>query len=207
MIKNLLLDMGGVILGVDYTRVVSAFKECGIKDFETIYTQSKQLPLIDDFEKGNITIAEFHNGVRDLVKKDLTDSQIDKAWNSMILDVKKDVIAIIGELKMKYEGIYLFSNTNEIHINYVKKDFQEKIGFDVFSCLFNKSYFSNEIHQRKPDKESFQYVVDDSKIKKEETLFIDDTIQNIEGAKAFGMNAYWLTNGETLIDLHNKSII
>ncbi|MBR1626333.1 MAG: HAD family phosphatase [Bacteroidales bacterium] len=206
MIKNLLLDMGGVILDVDYNRIIETFEAYGA-DGRELYTQVSQLPLVDDFETGRITPQKFRNGVRDAVKKNLTDEQIDTIWNSMILDVRVETIRLLGTLKLHYEKILLFSNTNEIHMNFVRKLFSDTIGFDVFSLLFDKSYFSHEIHLRKPDKESFLRVLDDAGIKAEETLFIDDTQKNIDGAKLAGLNTCLLESPKTLVDLHDVRII
>ena len=102
MIKNLLLDMGGVILNVSYQKVIESFKAYGIKDFDKVYTQAAQVEIIDRFEEGKCTPAEFREGVRALLKKDLTDEQIDTAWFSMILDIPKDVIRLLEVLKSKY---------------------------------------------------------------------------------------------------------
>lgn len=206
MIKNLILDMGGVILNVSYHKVVETFKSYGIEDFDKIYTQANQVEIIDKFEEGKCSIEEFRDGIRALLKQPLTDEQIDKAWFAMILDLPKEIIQLLGVLKLKYK-LFLFSNTNELHIEFLKKDFERQLGFDLFSCVFNKAYFSNEIQRRKPHPESFQFVVDDAGIKPEETLFIDDSPQHLEGAKQIGLNTYWLTNGETLIDLYSKKII
>ena len=205
-IKNLLLDMGGVILDVNYNRIIEVFSTYGV-DAKAIYTQSAQLPLIDDFETGRITPAEFRNGIRKLVKKDLTDTQIDTAWNSMIGDARDETIKLLGELRLRYDKIFLFSNTNEIHMDFVRKLFLDQIGFDVFTLLFDKSYFSNEIRQRKPHKESFLWVIDDAGIKAEETLFIDDTVKNITGAESAGLNVCLLEYPKTLSDLHKAGII
>ena len=205
-IKNLLLDMGGVILDVDYNKITEVFDTYGI-DARAIYTQTTQLPLVDDFETGQITPSQFRDGIRQLVKKDLSDEQIDGVWNSMIGDVRLDAIKLLGELKLHYDKILLFSNTNEIHMKYVRRLFYNEAGFDVFTLLFDKAYFSNEIHIRKPHKDSFLWVLNDAGIKAEETLFIDDTLKNTEGAKTAGLNTYLLQSPATLNDLHNKRII
>ncbi len=181
-IKNLLLDMGGVILDVDYTKIIAAFEKFGV-DARTLYTQSEQLPFIDDFEEGKITPAQFRDEVRKTVQKNLSDNDIDSVWNSMVESPRVKDIKLLSELRNKYEKIFLFSNTNDIHIDLVKKLFAKEMGFDVFSTLFDKAYLSNEIHVRKPHKESFLWVLNDAKIKAEETLFIDDTIKNIQGAE------------------------
>lgn len=205
-IKNLLLDLGGVILDVDYHKMVETFKSYNIPDFDKHFTQAQQAEIIDRFEEGKCTIEEFRNGIRELVGVNLTDKQIDDAWYSMILDLPEERIQLIGLLKLKY-NMYMFSNTNELHIEMLKKKYQQQFGFDIFTFLFTKAYFSNEIMMRKPHPESFQWLLDDAGIKAEETLFIEDSPQHIEGAKKVGLNTYWLTGGETIIDLYDKKII
>lgn len=206
MYKNIILDLGGVILNVDYNRLVESFASYGVKDFDKIYTQKNQVDIIDKFEEGKCSIEEFRDGIRELVKMDLSDSQIDNAWYSMILDLPKERIQLLGILKLKYK-LFLYSNTNELHINYLRETLTKEFGFDIFQTLFNKAYLSNEIKRRKPHSESFSWVCNDAGILPEETLFIEDTLHHIEGAKKMGLNTYWLTNGETLIDLYDKKII
>lgn len=206
MYKNIILDLGGVILNVDYNRLVETFASYGVKDFDKIYTQKNQVDIIDRFEEGKCSIEEFRDGIRELVKMDLSDSQIDNAWYSMILDLPKERIQLLGMLKLKYK-LFLYSNTNELHINYLRETLTKEFGFDIFQTLFNKAYLSNEIKRRKPHSESFSWVCNDAGILPEETLFIEDTLHHIEGAKKMGLNTYWLTNGETLIDLYDKKII
>lgn len=206
MIKNLLLDMGGVILNVSYQKVIETFKSYGIKDFDKIYTQAAQVEIIDLFEEGKCTASQFRDGVRELLQKNLTDRQIDKAWFSMILDIPKDVIRLLETLKPKYR-LFLFSNTNVLHIEFLKKEFERQLGFDLFSVVFEKAFFSNEIHHRKPHPESFEYVLKEAGIRADETLFIDDSKQHLDGAAKVGLNTYWLTGGETLLDLYERKII
>lgn len=205
-IDTLLFDFGGVIVNVDYTLMVKAFADYNIKNFDKIYTQANQIPLIDAFEEGTITMKEFHDRVRELLSCSLSDKQIDDAWFSMILDLPKERIDLLLELKKKYK-LYLFSNTNELHIEGLKKMYRKQFGFDIFSELFVKAYFSNEIHMRKPHADAFRFVIEDSGINPCTTLFIEDSPQHIEGAKSVGLNTYWLTGGQTIIDLHNKNII
>ncbi|MDR0971287.1 MAG: HAD-IA family hydrolase [Bacteroidales bacterium] len=206
-IKNLLLDLGGVILNVDYNRTVEEFYKLNIRDFDKYFTQKQQTDIISSFEEGNISKQDFFSYIRKIANNDfLTEKQIDDAWFSMCLDVPNKVIHLLGELKLKY-NLYLFSNTNELHIYKLRKNMEETFGFDIFTMLFNKVYFSNEIHKRKPHVSSFQWVLNDAGILPEETLFIEDSIQHIEGAKQAGLNTYWLTKGETLNDIYDKKII
>ncbi|MBQ9253928.1 MAG: HAD family phosphatase [Bacteroidales bacterium] len=207
MIKNLILDMGGVILGVDYSKVFTGFKALGVDNLEHFFTQQTQIPLVDKFEVGEISSEEFREGVREITQKNLSDKDIDFAWNSMVLLPRKEDILFIQEEKTKYKGVYLFSNTNAIHLKYVKDLFLKTMGFDVFKELFTKVYFSNEIHERKPNLSSFNYVIDDAKLNKEETLFIDDTPQNVLGAEKAGIHSALLPAGKTLRDLKQEGIL
>ncbi len=207
MIKNLILDMGGVILDVDYKKIFEEFKKFGCKDMQSFFTQQTQIPLVDDFEKGLISPARFRDEVRKITNLNTEDKDLDYIWNSMILGVRKKDVELLKVLRNKYEKIFLFSNTNEIHIESVKKLFFDNLGYDVFDLMFDKVYFSNEIHLRKPDVESFDFVVADANINKNETLFIDDTSQNVSGAKQSGLNAYLLDNNQTLTEIFNKGII
>ncbi|MBR1770091.1 MAG: HAD family phosphatase [Bacteroidales bacterium] len=207
MVRNLILDMGGVILEVDYRQIFKSFTEFGCNDMQSFFTQQTQIPLVDDFEKGLITPAQFRKEIRNIIKKDLSDKDIDTIWNSMVLKVRKDDVELLKILKSKYERLYLFSNTNEIHLEYVKEMFYKALGYDVFSSLFDKVYFSNEIKRRKPDSESFEYVINNANVNKEETMFIDDTEQNILGAEKVGLKTYLLNNHQTLCEIYNKGII
>lgn len=207
MIKNLILDMGGVILDVDYKKIFEEFKQFGCKNIQSFFTQQAQIPLVDDFEKGLISPAEFRKEVRKITNLNIEDKDLDGVWNSMILGVRKADVELLKTLRNKYDKIFLFSNTNEIHIESVKNLFFKALGYDVFATMFDKVYFSNEIHLRKPDVESFDFVVKDAKIEKKETLFIDDTLQNVLGAEKSGLNAYLLDNNQTLTEIFNKGII
>lgn len=206
-IRNLILDMGGVILDVDYRKIFSEFVKYDCNDMQSFFTQQTQIPLVDDFEKGLITPAMFRNKVRKLIGKDLENDVLDNIWNSMVLGVKKEDVDLIKTLRKKYDKIFLFSNTNEIHVEYVKNMFFEAMGYDIFEILFDKVYFSNEIHLRKPDKESFEFVVKDAGVDKETTMFIDDTAKNILGAEKVGLKTYLLDNNQTLTQIFNKGII
>lgn len=199
--------MGGVILDVDYRKIFSEFVKYDCNDMQSFFTQQTQIPLVDDFEKGLITPAMFRNKVRKLIGKDLENDVLDNIWNSMVLGVRKEDVDLIKTLRKKYDKIFLFSNTNEIHVEYVKNMFFEAMGYDIFEILFDKVYFSNEIHLRKPDKESFEFVVKDAGVDKETTMFIDDTAKNILGAEKVGLKTYLLDNNQTLTQIFNKGII
>ena len=189
-IKNIIFDLGGVIINIDYNRTSRAFKELGIKDFDEIYSQAKQNNTFNAIETGNLSPEEF----RSYLKKYLTnktDLEIDTAWNSMLLDLPKKRIELLMEIKSNYR-IFLLSNTNEIHVNAFTTYIEANFGKNLFEQIFEQHYYSNEIGFRKPTADAFNHVLDSNGLKAEETLFIDDSIQHIEGAKKVGLNTAWL---------------
>jgi putative hydrolase of the HAD superfamily len=195
-IRNIIFDLGGVILNVDYHKTENAFKNLGIVDFEKIFSQVQQSKLVDKFETGEISSAEFRTNLRKMCGFDINDKIIDKAWNAMILDLPNSRIKLIEKLRFQYK-IFLLSNTNQVHIDYCIQNFD----FENLTSKFNKIYLSHEIHLRKPDTQTYEFVLNDSQIQASQTLFIDDTPKNVESAKRAGLNAYLIANGETINDL------
>ena len=201
-IKNIIFDFGGVILNIDYKLTVNAFAKLGLKDFDKIYSQATQKALFDVFEKGLISPAEFRTQIRKFIDTDVPDEQIDKAWDSMLLDLPEERVVLLDKLKMKYK-LFLLSNTNEIHFTNFSTYMKKKFKRDLFADVFDKTYVSHKVHMRKPDAEIFELVLKENNLKREETIFIDDSFQHIEGARKVGLNAIFLEKGKTILDLFN----
>lgn len=191
MIKNIIFDLGGVILNIDYHRTSRAFQELEIKEFDALYSQAQQSDLFDLLETGMISPEAFRKQVRELVGIPLKDSQIDTAWNAMLLDLPKERIAILQAAKSNY-NTFLLSNTNVIHLDSYTDQLQKEHGIKSLGELFKKEYYSHEIKLRKPNNEAFEYVLTANHLKAEETLFIDDSIQHIEGAQSIGINTFFM---------------
>ena len=180
-VKNIIFDLGGVILNIDYQITVEAFKKLGIDDFEEIFSQYKQSTLSDDFETGRITELEFYEGIKTISGKDFTFEEYKNAWNALLLDLPKERINILKKLSEKYR-LFLFSNTNETHY----KEFVTKVESD-FNTIFEKTYYSHQFGKRKPDSDSFLSILKENNLIIEETLFVDDSIQHIESANLLGI--------------------
>jgi putative hydrolase of the HAD superfamily len=153
-------------------------------------------------EQGKVTSEEFRNGVRKLIPQEVTDDQIDAAWTAMLLDFPAIRVELLKKLSAKFK-IYLFSNTNAIHVAKYHANFRNQHGFEVFT-LFEKDFYSNEIGYRKPSPESFQEIIRLSGISPKESLFIDDSLPNVEGAIAAGLKGYWLQPNQKVEILFQK---
>jgi putative hydrolase of the HAD superfamily len=189
-IKNIIFDLGGVIIDIRYKDTIEQFNKIGFTNFEAIYTQMKQTQLFDSLETGKIHPHAFRVELQKY-QNQLTNEQIDLAWNAMIGDMPFQHVNILKLLRKKYRT-FLLSNTNEIHINYFYNYLLSKFDYNPLPEMFEHTYYSHEIGYRKPDVEAYEYVLKDACIKPEETLFIDDLQANIIGAKEAGLQTIHL---------------
>lgn len=192
VIKNIIFDFGGVIYNIDFSRSIKAFQEIGISHFEELYTQAFQDHLFERLETDLISPAEFRDEIRKIANINLKDIEIDQAWNALLIGFEKKRLDLLQKLKKNYR-IYLFSNTNRIHYHCFLKQFQELTNYESFDGLFVKSFFSFDIKNRKPNLDAYKYLISDLKIKPDETLFIDDSIQNIKPAIELGIKGWHLS--------------
>lgn len=198
-IKNIIFDLGGVILNIDYNKTANAFKRIGVANFDDIYSQAKQGQVFDKLETGELTSVEFREYIKEIVPS-LVCSDIDKAWNAMLLDLPAQRILLLKKLKKKYR-LFLLSNTNEIHIKAFRKIIQSYYGENIFDAIFEYQYYSSEMGMRKPNSDCFECVLEKNSLDPSETLFIDDSIQHVEGARKLKIKAYHLMPGEDITAL------
>jgi FMN phosphatase YigB (HAD superfamily) len=199
-IKNIIFDLGGVLLNIDLKRTELAFAELGIGNFKEYYTLQSASAVFHNLELGAITPEVFYEEFRSVVKLPLTNGQIKKAWNALLLDFPIDRIKWLYEIRKKYK-IYLLSNTNEIHYAAFTKMFDEQIGDGRFDEQFSKTYYSHQMGLRKPSKECYQAVINQENLVPDETVFIDDSLQNIEGARLMGLQTFYLPSPHTVLEL------
>src|SRR5688572_28021743 len=147
-----------------------------------------------------MSAPQFREGIRKHIGKQVTDTQIDLAWNSMLLDMPAERVELIIGLR-KNHNVYLLSNTNEIHFTAVEAYMKKKFGEDILERMFDKVYLSHRLNMRKPDKEIFERILKENGLGRKETLFIDDSWQHIEGAVRAGIAAYHLQKNESIVDL------
>jgi putative hydrolase of the HAD superfamily len=198
--KNIIFDLGGVLLDINYQLAIDAFEQLGFPEFENMYSQLTADQLFRKLEKGEVTPDEFYAVMQQAGPSGITRQQIKHAWNSLILSFRRTSIDHLRTLREKY-SLFLLSNTNKIHHEYFSRIFDGEIGYGTLEGLFSKAYLSFEIGMRKPDAEIYERVLNDVCISPAETLFIDDSLPNIEAAAALGIGVHWLQPGERIEDL------
>ena len=199
-IKNIIFDFGGVILDIDPQLTVNELVKLGFSDFDKLMTPKFTESIIGKFERGILTPEVFRAKLKEFLEIDITDQQLDDAWNSLLYDIPAERIEIIENVKKNYQ-IILLSNSNEIHYDLFVRDLQLRFGYREFDELFHKAYFSFDLHLLKPDPDIYEFVINQHGFTPGETLFIDDKIENIEAAKKLGLLTYQLEKPERVRDI------
>ena len=201
-IRNIIFDLGGVLLNIDPMKTIDAFGKLGMEQLVGDKGLTYDHDIFYMMEQGKITPDEFREGVLALLPLRVSYQQVDDAWTAMLLDFPTIRVELLKSLRKDF-GIYLFSNTNAIHVERFHSNFRNQHGFEV-SALFEKDFYSNEIGLRKPSPESFQEIIRLSGISPEESLFIDDSLPNVESAIACGLKGYWLEPGQKVEEIFRE---
>ena len=199
-IENIIFDLGGVLLDIDYNLTRTAFESLGIADFDTMYSLTDASHLFQKLETGKISEEDFYKELNKWTGLHLSPSQIKTAWNAMLLSFRENSLQYLASLRPHYK-IYLLSNTNFIHIDSFNETFNDKKREKPFNDYFDKAFYSCGIGLRKPNMNCYEWVLNDLKTDGAKTLFIDDSEQNIEGAKNAGLHTILLKPGEKIENL------
>jgi putative hydrolase of the HAD superfamily len=206
-IKNIVFDFGGVLLNIDYKLTYEAIESLlGI----TVRPE-RILPyhagLLSDYETGKMNTETFIWNLQHISNnKSIQGRDIIKAWNAMLLGWDAANFDLLLQLRKRY-SVFLLSNTNELHMDWVYRDLLINHGITDFeSRYFDKTYYSHQIHFKKPDPEIYKYVTDVAGINPDETLFMDDIESNVAAAKDAGWKTYHHTPGDNLQEICLKKL-
>ncbi len=200
-IKNIIYDLGGVLLQIHYKKSEIAFAELGLTDYNDHFKQDYSSSLFEQLETGSINEHTFCDEIRNIFHTNISDDDIKKAWNAMLGNFIPENLKILKGSAKKY-NIYLFSNTNKIHHDEFMKIYQRQFGNDDFDSHFIKAYYSHSCGWRKPNPQAYLNLLEAENLVASETLFIDDTFKNIEGAIKAGLKTFHLAHPELLTSLN-----
>lgn len=204
-IKNLLFDLGGVLLNIDYHQTALAFQQLGVLQFDQLYSQHAANDLFEQLETGQIGNNQFYTAMEPHCLPGTSHQQMESAWNAILQDFRIPSIAFLEKLSSQYR-LFLLSNTNAIHHAAFHESFVAQTGKPTLDAFFERAYYSHQIGKRKPYPATYQWVLEDAGINARETLFIDDSLVNIEGAQHAGLQTHWLQPGELIENLEVLSI-
>lgn len=198
-IKNIIFDLGGVILNIDLRKTQDAFTSLGVKNIEEVFRMGHIDSFFKSYEVGAINDTQFIDSIQKMAGIQLAPEAVVEAWNALLLDFPPERIGFLKEVKSKYR-LFLLSNTSALHHVKFHEIFSQQFGGSL-DDLFEKAYYSHLIRLHKPNDAAYKLIVDENDLKTDETLFIDDSAANVEGAERAGLKGLHLANGKTILDL------
>jgi glucose-1-phosphatase len=200
-IKNLIFDLGGIIINIDIQLTFEAFAKVSGKDVISTVKKFEEEKIFARFEKGDFSEGELRSLINKELNTSLSDDVIDKAWNALLQDIPQVRIEMLKEFAGSHR-IFLLSNTNSIHIRAVNKILHKTCGIEKLDLLFETVYYSYQIKMSKPDTKIYEYVLNQNNLKASESLFIDDNVENIQGAGKAGLRTLHVKFPEEYITDH-----
>ena len=182
MIKNIIFDIGNVILNFDYEKVINQFTNI---EYEQKFIMNNILHSPEWLEYGLIDTGYITKENAIKIVQDRTnhtnDDLVEKFWNNYIdyASINNNVLNLIRDLKKKDYKIYLLSNINSYTYEFVKKS-------NLFDIV-DGYVLSYQEHQIKPYISIYNTLITKYKLNTNECLFIDDNEKNIETANKLGM--------------------
>lgn len=199
-VKNLIFDLGGVILDLSVDHTLQSFSDLSGIPKEKVQDMYVGAPGFLEYEKGLIDDDTFRNFVRQTFSINADNAAIDACWNAML----RGIPAVKLDLLLRLQGefsVFLLSNTNAIHLDHINSTMLPGNGEQhSLDHYFHKAYYSHQMKKRKPDAEIFEQVLEENNLVPEQTLFLDDYAVNIEGAKALGIKTIHVTAPNLILD-------
>ena len=201
MIKNIVFDFGDIFINLDKKLFAEELQKIHISQ-----ESEEMLPILQQYEMGLVSTDEFFAFFEERLS--VSQDQLKKAWNSILLDFPKERLRFIQNLsESKKYRLFLLSNTNYLHISWIQKNWGME-QYNAFKICFEQFYLSHEINLRKPNNNIYEFVLTTNDLAPKETLFIDDTKENTDAAKALGIHIWNLKPGkEDVLELLTKNYI
>lgn len=196
--RNLIFDLGGVIINLETNRTVQAFAQLAGQLPDALRPLMAE-PFFNEYEKGNLTDEQFRAHVRSALSLSCSDEAIDRAWNAMLLDIPTAKIRLLQQLAGSHR-LFLLSNTNPIHFACFNAQVAKLTGHESLAPYFERTYYSHQLNMRKPDEEIYKHVLTDAGLTAAETLFLDDNEANLAGAKRVGIQAFHVHHPDVIFD-------
>jgi putative hydrolase of the HAD superfamily len=201
MIKNIVFDFGDIFINLDKKLFAEELQKIHISQ-----ESEEMLPILQQYEMGLVSTDKFLTFFEERLS--VSQDKLKRAWNSILLDFPKERLRFIQNLsKSKKYRLFLLSNTNDLHISWIQQNWGME-QYNAFKICFEQFYLSHEINLRKPNNNIYEFVLTMNKLAPKETLFIDDTKENTDAAKALGIHIWNLKPGkEDVLELLTKNYI
>jgi putative hydrolase of the HAD superfamily len=193
-IKNIVFDLGGVIIDLDHDCAVRRFKDLGISQAEALLNPYEQRGIFLDLENGKLDLPAFCRELSRYAGRNLSEEEVSYAWKGFIVEVPQYKLDYIAGLRANYK-VCLLSNTNPVIMGWARSSAFSAAGRPI-TDYFDKIYASYEVGITKPDRRIFELMLKSNVFLPSETLFVDDGEKNVAMGKSLGLLTYKPENKE-----------
>jgi len=204
-VKAFIFDFGNVIIDIDFDLTHGKFRNYFGKQYDTIINRLKESKFFEKVESGVYT-AEKMTEVINAHGGSMTVNQVKESWNALLLNIPAERLLLLEQLSKKYP-IYMLSNTNLVHIDEIFTNLEKEYGCNPILNCFDRLYLSYEIGYIKPQKEIYEYLLNDANLNPKECLFFDDLQENLNGAASFGIQTQLITKDYGIMDYFDEHLI
>jgi glucose-1-phosphatase len=181
-VRALIFDLGGVVLEIDFGRVLRAWAAaagCAIAGLRRRFTFDQ---AYERHERGELDASGYFASLRLSLGLRLSDEEFTAGWNDLYLGVVAELPAVLAAAGQRFP-LYAFTNSNPTHQRVWSTRFAAELS------AFRSVFVSSDLGLRKPDPAAFAAVARQTGFPAAEILFFDDTAENVAGAQAAGMQA------------------
>lgn len=199
--RNLLFDLGGVIIDLDQARCIAALTALGdthAKEMLQLYAQQGEFMKL---EEGAMSATEFLDYMRRRIGRKASDKEIIDAINEFLIGIPVERLQLLRQLRKRFK-VFMLSNTNPIMFDTKITDLFMQEGLSV-SHYFDDIFLSYRLKASKPNAEIFEKVIEQAHIIPQETLFFDDSQKNLETATALGFKTVLVTSQNDIVSFFN----
>ncbi|MFN8356436.1 MAG: HAD family phosphatase [Spirosomataceae bacterium] len=198
-IKNLIFDMGNVIIDIDPPRTMQAFADLAGVELSVVLDKIRETQLFHRHESGQIDEHELRNIFREELNGNWADAELDSCWNALLFPLPKERLHLLESLGQHFK-VYLLSNTNAIHLREIDRQAQLLTG-QPYETLFEQLFLSYKMGKMKPHLSIYEQTLADAGILGSESLFIDDVLDNVNAANQAGIHTiYHNPKQHTILD-------
>ncbi len=197
-VKNIIFDLGGVLLDIDYQRTIDAFAKLGMPESSKQFSKEEQALIFRRYEMGQIDSQEFITSVAELTRLECSGEEIEAAWCALLGEMTADKYTLLEQLRLKGYRIFILSNTNALHQSAFEAGIDKDYGWEKFEKVFDGVHYSHHLGMRKPNKDIFAKVLEINGLQASETFYIDDTPEHATTALSLGMTSHHFKNDEKL---------
>ena len=189
--KAIIFDLGKVIFDLSFEQTFEHWAKTSKKPIKDIRARYMFDETYENFERGDISEEQFRSETKEKLGLTMSDVQFDEGWNNLYKPVYEGIETYLKELKTKFKIVAL-TNTNVIHHRVWSEKYESTLS------LFEEVFCSHLLKCRKPEKEAYQHVLNRINSSSNEVIFLDDNLDNIEGAKKIGIKAILVENQEKM---------